>query len=96
MTLKHNKLKYPRMTEMLSEADNPSFGLMPWVGRCAVEYIRENSSNTDDTGVWYEKDYYRVTEQDLKMAKEHYKTVSQEALDIGSEVHSLIEEFLNE
>ena len=43
MTLKHNGIKYPRMTEMLSEADGSAqHGLMPWVGKCAIEYIKEN------------------------------------------------------
>ena len=88
MTLPHNGIKYPRMTEMLSEADNPSFGLMPWVGKCAVDYIRMNCE--------MEFTHYAVYQDELEEAKTHYKTVSQEALDVGSEVHRLIEEFLNE
>ena len=89
MTLKHNGIKYPRMTEMLSEADNPSHGLMPWVGRCAADYIRENCLCEDQEG-------YCVIEPELDEAATYYKTVSREALDVGSEVHRLIEEFLSE
>jgi len=89
MTLPHNGIKYPRMTEMLSEADNPSFGLMPWVGKCAVKWIKENCKCEDQPG-------YCVIDEELEEAKTHYKIISQEALDVGSEVHRLIEEFLNE
>jgi hypothetical protein len=97
MTLKHDGKKWPRMTEMLSEADNPSFGLMPWVGRCAVDYIREHCIKMNATGTTTRPiEPYVVNEEDLDEAKTHYKTISKEALDIGSEVHSLIEEFLNE
>jgi hypothetical protein len=80
------------MTEMLSEADNPSHGLMPWVGKCCVKWINENCEriHNDVNGA------LRVTKGELQDAQFAYKTVSQEALDIGSEVHSMIEEFFNE
>ena len=86
------------MTEMLSEADNPSFGLMPWVGKCASEYLDEWIDNhccyfpgerTVYVDAWKLKGA-------IKEAATHYKSVSQEALDVGSEVHRLIEEFFNE
>ena len=99
MPLKHNNIKYPRMTEMLSEADNPSFGLMPWVGKCAVEWIKKQSVIDPpcvESGYRACEGKYLVSGDELEEAKTHYKTVSQEALDVGSAVHSMIEEFFSE
>ena len=49
-----------------------------------------------DVGGEDDKTIYLLDDIDLEQARFHYKTVSQEALDVGSEVHRLIEEFLNE
>jgi len=91
MTLKHNGIKYPRMTEMLSEADGSAqHGLMPWVGKCAAKYMFEKIMEPSFPGE------IKYLDPIIQEAATHYKTVSQEALDVGSEVHRLIEEFLNE
>jgi hypothetical protein len=95
MTLKHDGKKWPRMTEMLSEADNPSHGLMPWVAKCAVEWIKENCDNTFEGLVCVPEHGYCLDNSDLEESKTHYKTVSQEALDIGSAIHEAIEDTLH-
>ena len=82
MTLKHNGKKWPRMTEMLSEADNPSHGLMPWVGRCAIEYIGDHCRLVKNSHGHEDLDWYVVERHMLLPMATHYKTVSQEALDV--------------
>jgi hypothetical protein len=99
MTLKHNNLKYPRMTEMLGEVDGSAkFGLMPWTARCAVEYIKENCKTSWVTSkeLDLDEDVWFVSDGTLQEAATHYKTVSQEALDVGSAVHEAIEVYFRD
>jgi hypothetical protein len=55
-----------------------SSGLLPWAVNCAVKYIKENG----------------LTEETLDKAKKEWRTVKDEACDIGSEVHGIIERYI--
>ncbi len=78
-----NQIEYPSVTEVLGMLDK-SPALMGWAVKCCVNYIAENFEI-------YGQD--RIGEL-LAAAKTNYKDISQDSLDIGSEVHSSIEAYI--
>jgi len=81
-------IKFPRCTEIISDSTNKSGGLVQWAANQAVGWIRENCYYED-----WQKVYW-VLEDHLEQARYAYKDTSQIALDVGSEVHAAIENYL--
>jgi len=72
-----NNIEYPSVTTILGLLDK-SGALIPWAVKNTIRYIRENQHKMDSI-------------ECLQKAATEYRNVSQEALDIGSQVHDLIE-----
>lgn len=79
--------KYPSVTTILKDVTNNSAPLTQWAANMVVEWIRQNCG---------EHGYYMMDDGDLDAARFHFRDVSQEALDTGSEVHAAIERLMNE
>jgi len=86
-------IKYPRCTQIIGDCTDKSGALIQWGANCVVEWIRENSDAIEYEDAFGER-FYAVTDEDLNKARFAYKTVSDKALDVGSEVHNAIEEVL--
>ena len=68
-------------------------GLMKWYARMPLEWIRENC--TKDFNWGSEESFYEIYEDQFDKAIEHPINEGKRAMEIGSNVHSHIEEFLN-
>jgi len=79
--------KFPRCTNIISDCTNSSGALTQWAANMVVEWIKENVGQ-EEIGI------YPVTDDHLNDARFNFRKVSQKALDIGSEVHDLIESYL--
>ena len=87
---KGGKNVIPSVTEIIGDCTDKSAPLTQWAANMTVEWIRENHLPlNDDDGI-----YYEVDDSKLNEARFNFKKVSQKALDIGSEVHKLIEAYL--
>jgi len=91
MPLKHDGIKYPRMTEILSDCTDKSGPLTQWSANMVVEWIREHCKSNTYTDT---KPYYNLNDEQLDEARFNFREVSQQALDIGSAVHDAIEVWL--
>jgi hypothetical protein len=76
-----NSIEYPAVTTIIGQLDK-SAGLIPWAVNSTCQWIEENY------------DPEQPLEEQLQIAKKEYKNVSKEALDIGSEIHDLIEKYI--
>jgi len=88
-------IKYPRCTQIISDCTDKSGALIQWGANCVVEWIRENCDkfyNEYEEGT--QDKTYIIDDYVLNQARFAYKTVSDKALDVGSEVHNAIEVFL--
>ena len=74
---------FPSVTTVIGEATDKD-GLVYWSAGVAVDYIEAHWDECNGDG-W---------DDVLKAARTHFKTLSTEALEIGSEVHELIEKSL--
>jgi len=85
----------PSVTEIIGDCTDKSGALTQWAANMCKEWILENIEHepNSDKGN-YTGNYYYVAEQDLDLMRFNFKTVSQKALDIGSDVHSAIEMYL--
>jgi len=80
--------KYPSVTTIIGDCTDKSAPLTQWAANMVVEWIRENAVMLED----YEKKiFYEVDDVQLDKARFNFGDVSKKALDIGSEVHNLIE-----
>lgn len=88
-------VEYPGFTTISSMLDK-SAGLMPWAVRCYSQYIRDNSifkiHKNKETGEVSK--IYQITDEILTIAEKEYKTVSKTALDVGSQTHDLIKNYI--
>ncbi len=82
---------YPRCTTIISDATNNSAPLIQWGANQVCQWIRENCKEDFNWGS--EEKFYEVYEEELNNARFHFREVSQKALDIGSEVHNMIENY---
>jgi len=86
-------VEYPKVTAILGQLENQ--GIPIWKINCAIEYIKDKSTLSEvidrQLGESYE---YNIPPSTLEEAKTAWKNVSQEALDVGSQVHSLIEKYI--
>ncbi|NHZ85784.1 MAG: hypothetical protein GWP19_07875 [Planctomycetia bacterium] len=76
-----NDIEYPSVTEIIGMLDKSS-ALMGWVAKSMGEYI-----------IKYQEDYDDLKDL-VQKAKYSYKDISAEAMDIGSEIHGLIEIYI--
>ena len=81
----------PSVTEIIGDCTDKSGALTQWAANMVVQYMKEHLS--DDPFCPYKGD--EIFEL-LEKARFNFKTVSQKALDIGSEVHGLIEKYLKD
>ena len=83
-----NEAEYPSVTTILDVLDK-SQALIPWALNCFESKILEtNGLSKTDNGV------IEISTDDISKAKKEYKDVSQTALDIGTQIHDLIEQYL--
>ena len=74
-------VEYPSVTTILDILDKSS-ALMGWAVKCTGKYIIDNYNPESD-----------ITEL-VATAKKEYRNVSDEAKDIGSEIHNIIEQYI--
>ena len=86
--------KLPSVTTIIADCTDKSHGLTQWAANSTVEYIRQNSELYLTHPSPHDDDCYSVTRGTLDKASTHYKDLSKEALDIGSQVHHAIENYL--
>ena len=85
-TYEINGLKLPSVTTIIGDCTDKSSALTYWAANCVVEWIKSNCGQQ-------EIGYYLVTDKSLESARKNFREVSQEALDVGSEVHAAIEKY---
>lgn len=74
-------IEFPSPTEVLGILDKPA--LKQWAVNMAIRYLEtQNFMDNDDPA------------QLLQNAKTEWKNVSEEAMDIGSEIHAIIENYI--
>jgi len=83
------------VTQIISDATDKSAPLSSWAANQVVEWIRKNCVAAVDYPENAARDWYKVWDEDLEQARTHFRDVSQEALDAGSETHHAIEDYLN-
>lgn len=76
-----NNIEYPSVTTITGLLDKSS-ALMPWAVNNAVNFISENINEYDNVDDLFDD------------SRKHYRDVSKEAMDIGSEVHDRIEKYI--
>lgn len=81
-------IDYPSVTEVLGLLDKSS-ALTQWAANCVVDYIKKKACKQIDTN-----DVYVVDNTFLDDARFHFREISEEAKNIGSEVHHLIEAYI--
>lgn len=89
---KVDKLKYPSVTTIIGDCTDKSGPLTQWAANMVCQWLRENCEEDFNHGS--EEKFYEVYEDDLNNARFNFRNVSKEALDVGSEVHNLIERHL--
>jgi hypothetical protein len=93
---KINDIDYPGVTTILGTLDK-SDALMPWAVRMNNAYIMEKLSTVKlpaDDSEQAMKDYRGGMENLLSSSAKNYREASYEAMDIGSEIHDLIEKYI--
>lgn len=82
-------ISYPSVTTVLGILDK-SNALLPWAVNCCVKYIedalRDDADRHDDATIL----------ETIQKAKYEWRKVKDEAADIGSEIHNLIEKYIKE
>jgi hypothetical protein len=77
----------PSVTTILKVLDKPA--LPPWAANMATEYIKQKMQTRPSIG--------RIELFDLlEEARKNYRTVSSTAMDVGTRVHDLIEQYLTQ
>lgn len=74
-------VEYPRVSTVMGQIENQ--GLVMWKINMVIDYLE---STQDKNGA--------ISVCELETAKTAWKDVSQEALDVGSEVHNVIEKYI--
>jgi len=83
---KHDGLIKPSVTTIISDSNDKSGPLTQWSANMVCQWIRENTEFFNEA--------YVVEEDDLEQARFNFRKVSKKALEIGSETHSAIEQWL--
>lgn len=79
-TYKHNGHVLPSVTAIIGEYSNKD-ALIQWAANSSTEYIKEHWEEMQGMGI----------DCHLNAARFHYRALSKEALDIGSEFHAIAE-----
>jgi len=81
--------KLPSVTQIIGDCTDKSSALTYWAANCAIEHVRQHAVETEDaeTGEML----YCSTNNDLELARKGFRDVSDTALDVGSQVHDIIE-----
>jgi Fe-S-cluster containining protein len=82
-------LSYINNTSITGLLDKPF--LKQWAVNLAIEFIKDNS-HYDKIGI---NNYYFVKKEDIESAKTRHTQRLNETADIGSELHKLVEIFIN-
>ena len=90
----HEGFKKPGVTSIIADSHDKSGPLTQWAANMVVKWIQKNCEFQIVSDDMTKNDYYRVDEEDLNDARFNYRQVSEDALEIGSEVHHAIEIWL--
>ena len=88
-----DEYKYPSVTTIIGDCTDKSGALNQWSANMVVEWIRENG-NVVVAEEWSSEKGFFILPDELNDARFAYKTVSKEALDVGTMVHNAIEDYL--
>lgn len=90
----YNGKKLPSVTTFCSQLDKPA--LTYWAANCACDYILNEIKSMPRAVPGGEVDWIRRTElyPTIESARKNFRSVSAQALDIGSAVHQAIEHYL--
>jgi len=92
-----NQIEMPGVTTVIGLLDK-SDPLMGWATGCMEKWINENwekyGFRREKNGLVEMVFEYTKYADLLRTARFHYKEVSQEALDVGSQVHNMIEQYI--
>ena len=83
----------PSVTEIIGDCTDKSGALTQWAANMCKEWVIENC----EWDTWEDdisEGWFTVRDTDLNDMRFNFKKVSQKALDIGSEVHAIIEAHL--
>jgi len=83
-----NGKKLASVTTIVDDCTNKALPLSIWSANQTQEWIKQNCIQASN------KPIYLASEDDLNQARFKFREVSQEALDVGSEVHNAIEIWL--
>ena len=89
---KDDPWEYSSVTTIIGDCTDKSVALTQWAANETVAYIRKHCDLLQ--GMDDKHNYYDVPEYILNDARFNFRNISQDALDIGSEVHSAIEYYL--
>ena len=84
----------PSVTEIISDCTDSSGPLTQWAANMCKEWILENAFRNFSIKEPDNILSYTVNNEQLDEMRFNFRKVSQKALDIGSEVHQLIERYL--
>jgi hypothetical protein len=82
--------EFASVTTIIGDCIDKSSALTQWAANCVVDWIRQNCTKVT-AGVI---PYFAVFDSELDSARKNFRDVSQTALDVGSEVHKYIEQYL--
>ena len=85
MTVKYKGIKWPSWSNIDAETRSKEW-MPPWATKCVIEWIKENCDKKEE--------FYQFHEDDLPTARWYYKSISQRAMDIGTEAHDAVRMFL--
>lgn len=86
-------IDYPSVSQITGLLDK-SEPMKKWAVNCMAEYIRQNAFSIDKNIKGCKFNYWELDEAILNNAILHYREVSKEALDVGKEVHDMIEKHI--
>jgi len=96
MPYEKDGIKYPRCTQIISDCTSKGDAMTQWAANCVVEHLKAWCEKTEN--IYIDKNgrkyFDAIDESLLNEARFAYKTVSDKALDVGSEVHNAIEWYL--
>ena len=90
MTVKHKGIKWPSPSNIIGDVNDKSQGLMPWVGKSSWAWIQQECEMKE----FSDGKFYLVSVDDGNKVAFAYKTISERALDVGSQVHDAVRMYL--
>ena len=90
MTVKHKGIKWPSPSNIIGDVNDKSQGFMPWVGKSSWAWIQQECEMKE----FSDGNFYLVSVDDGNKVAFAYKTISERALDVGSQVHDAVRMYL--